>query len=244
MAKAKPTKTTKPRAKKATPRILVIGDTHFPFEHPDYLAFCKKVYDAYDCDRVIHSGDLVDAYGFSFYDTDPGSISLTEELARAAKSIEKWAEVFPKMTITIGNHTKRCAKRLIGSKIPKRLWPTYNEIFGAPKSWKFVENITIGGVYFTHGEEGDARKQCLINQSNTSSCHAHTKMGIEYYSSRSGNILWGIQNGTGIDHSAYAFDYARNFRPAQLGVTVMLDNGRMPIIVPFDPKRWEDQEVR
>ena len=79
---------------------------------------------------------------------------------------------------------------------------------------------------------------------NTSSCHAHTKMGIEFYSSRTGKVIWGMQNGTGIDHSAYVFDYSRHHRPVQMGVSVIIDNGKQPFIIPFDPKRWKEQSIR
>ena len=218
--------------------VLIISDTHFPWNHPNYLEFCKETYERFNCDRIVHIGDVVDAYAFSFYDSNPEAISMTEELSRAEVEIKKWAEAFPKMHITLGNHTKRCAKRLVGAKLPKRLWPSYNKIFGAPKAWKFVEDIEIDGVLYRHGEQGDARKTCLIEQQSVVSGHSHTKMGIDFHTNRKGKKIWGMQVGTGIDWSAYVFDYSRHHKPPQLGAGVVID-GKHPIIVPFNPKDYQ-----
>lgn len=40
--------------------VLVIGDTHIPFAHKNYLEFCKETQKRFKCDRVVHVGDLVD----------------------------------------------------------------------------------------------------------------------------------------------------------------------------------------
>ena len=221
---------------KKTNRVLVISDTHLPWEHPEYLDFCIEQYNRFGCNKVIHIGDLVDAYGFSYFDKIADSISLNEEISEVEKHLRPWVEAFPKVTITTGNHTIRAVRRLMGSGLPKRLWPSLNDVFNVPKSWKFVSNATIDGVYYTHGEEGDARKVCLLNQQSTVSGHSHTKMGIEYYTNRKGEKIWGMQTGTGIDHSAYVFDYARNHKPPQLGCGIVLE-GNTPIIIPFNPKK-------
>ncbi len=218
-------------------RVLVIADTHLPWEHPNYLQFCKDVYKRFKCDTVVHIGDVVDAYGFSFYDKAVDSISLNEELTEVEKHLKPWVKAFPNVTITTGNHTIRAVKRLLGAGLPKRLWPSLNEVFNVPDTWKFVDHVEIDGVYLTHGEQGDARKICLINQQSTVSGHSHTKMGVEYYTNRKGKKIWGMQIGTGIDHDAYVFDYSRNHKPAQLGCGVVLD-GKEPYVIPFDPSDY------
>ena len=40
-------------------RILVIGDTHFPFVHENYFDFIVDTYNRYNCNRVVHIGDLL-----------------------------------------------------------------------------------------------------------------------------------------------------------------------------------------
>ncbi len=224
--------------KKLPSRVLVISDTHIPWEHKDYLKHCKKVYKRFKCNKVVHIGDLVDAYGFSYFDKSADSISLTEEITKVEKHMKPWIKAFPNVTVTIGNHTIRAVRRLVGSGLPKRLWPSMNEVFNVHEGWQFVDHVYIDGTYFTHGEQGDARKLCLSNQANTVSGHAHTKMGIEYHTNRQGEVLWGMQIGTGIDHDAYVFDYAKNHKSPQLGCGVVID-GKEPFIVPFNPKDYE-----
>jgi len=36
--------------------VLVVADTHIPFHHPDYLAFCKRIEKAFNCGIVVHIG--------------------------------------------------------------------------------------------------------------------------------------------------------------------------------------------
>ena len=48
--------------------VLVIGDTHIPFEHPGYLDFCKAVEKEFSCNKVVHVGDLIDNHSINFHD--------------------------------------------------------------------------------------------------------------------------------------------------------------------------------
>lgn len=38
--------------------VLVIGDTHFPFEQKGYLEFCLKIKKEHNCGTIVHIGDL------------------------------------------------------------------------------------------------------------------------------------------------------------------------------------------
>src|SRR5690606_27252541 len=73
-------------------RVLVIGDLHLPFEHKDYLAFCKKVYEDFSCNRVVYIGDIVDTHYSSFHNTDPDGSSAKDELEEAKRSLIPWYE--------------------------------------------------------------------------------------------------------------------------------------------------------
>ena len=41
-------------------RVLVIGDTHCPFDLDTYVDFLEDTYNKYNCNRVVHIGDCVD----------------------------------------------------------------------------------------------------------------------------------------------------------------------------------------
>ena len=63
--------------------------------------------------------------------------------------------------------------------------------------------------------------------------HIHTEAFILYTASLK-DLKWGMQVPTGIDYNSFAFSYAK-FHTAKpiLGCSVVLDNGKQPIIEPM-----------
>ena len=61
-------------------RVLVIGDTHFPFVREDYLPFLVDTYNKYDCDTVVHIGDVVDNHGISYHETEHDAFGVEQEM--------------------------------------------------------------------------------------------------------------------------------------------------------------------
>ena len=60
--------------------VLVIGDTHLPFSHRNYLDFCVEIGKRCKCSQVVHIGDLVDLHSMSFHDSkDPDGFSPGDE---------------------------------------------------------------------------------------------------------------------------------------------------------------------
>lgn len=88
-----------------TKNVLVIGDTHIPFEHKHYLAFCKRIEKEYKCSQVVHIGDLVDNHALSFkYESDPDGHSPKDEISLAKRRLSEWFESFPNVLLCRGNH--------------------------------------------------------------------------------------------------------------------------------------------
>ena len=52
--------------------VLVIGDTHCPAMLDHYPDFLAEIYEAWDCEKVVHIGDLVDFHGISFHTKEFG----------------------------------------------------------------------------------------------------------------------------------------------------------------------------
>ena len=50
--------------------VLVIPDTHFPFEKKGILEHCLRMQRKYDCGTVVHIGDEVDLCGVSQWEKD------------------------------------------------------------------------------------------------------------------------------------------------------------------------------
>lgn len=65
--------------------VLLIGDSHIPYEHRDYLKFCKAVAKKYNCTKFVHVGDEVDNHAISFHDTDPEYKDDNQELITLVK---------------------------------------------------------------------------------------------------------------------------------------------------------------
>ena len=84
-------------------RILVVGDLHEPFTHPDYLDFCKQTYSNYNCNQVIFIGDIIDSHGWSYHEHDPDGMSAGNELNLAIKKVAKWYKAFPVADVMIKN---------------------------------------------------------------------------------------------------------------------------------------------
>ena len=86
--------------------VLVIGDTHLPFELPGYLGFCAKIRDEYKCGTIVHIGDLVDNHAISFHSHDPDGYSPADEMAMVDKKLVNWFNEFPKVSLCRGNHDR------------------------------------------------------------------------------------------------------------------------------------------
>ena len=66
-------------------RVLIIGDTHCPVMLDGYVEFLQETYERYNCDRVVHIGDVVDWAAISYHRT-PLTPSTPEEEFHAAKA--------------------------------------------------------------------------------------------------------------------------------------------------------------
>ena len=64
-------------------RVLAIGDTHCPCMRDGYLEFLLEAYEAWDCDRVVMIGDLVDNCALSFHTKNPRLKDPMRELDEA-----------------------------------------------------------------------------------------------------------------------------------------------------------------
>ena len=65
-------------------RVLILSDTHFPYEKPMYLNWIRKLKAKIKPTNVIHIGDLADFNSLSFFDkspyVDPPAITPAVEL--------------------------------------------------------------------------------------------------------------------------------------------------------------------
>lgn len=194
--------------------ILVIGDTHSPFEKEGYLEFCTDIKEKHKCTRIIHIGDEVDHCAVSNYQTPDGAFSSSKEFEKAKKQLHKWKEVFPIMDLLIGNHTKRPMKQANQAGIPLQMMRTYNEMWDIDKQWKWHDKLVIDETYFTHGTgmSGDRAAIRLATDlgMNVVIGHIHHTANVTYKTNAIGKSLFGMQVGCGVEESKYAFYYAKD----------------------------------
>ena len=201
-------------------RILVIGDIHAPFTLPQYLDFCKDMYARHNCNQVIFIGDIIDNHYASFHTTDPDGMGGGDELDLAIDRIARWYKAFPKADVTIGNHDRIIARKAQTSSIPKRWVRDYSEVLNTP-NWNFIERVVIDDVQYMHGEGGTARTKCKNDMMSTVQGHIHTQAYTEWMVGRNFRVF-GMQVGCGIDCTAYAAAYAKNFKKQAIGCGVVI----------------------
>jgi predicted phosphodiesterase len=207
-------------------RILHIPDTHFPFQHKDYLKFLQFVYKDWGCDTVIHAGDIIDSHSHSRWPKSTKAKGAEDELNLVKKEIQKLAKIFPKMVITIGNHDGRVYSLARSVGIDSSYIKSLSEILELPEGWKFVPKYIKDNILFIHGT-GSGRmateKMVLTFGMNVCHGHLHSSAGISYIMCGD-RQLFGMNSGSLIDSDTYAFEYGKDsaYKSIQ-GVGIIID---------------------
>ena len=213
--------------------VLIIGDTHFPFEREGYLEHCLEIQKKYKCNKVYHIGDVVDNCFSSFHETNPDGHSASDELSMAIDKVKIWADAFPSVKICLGNHDLIINRKAFSSGLSTRWIKGLSEVLECPK-WQFDLEFIDNNILYTHGTgtsgENAAYNKALNKRISVIQGHLHSVANIKYNVSQN-DVLFAMQVGCGVDDKRYAFDYAKAF-PKKFVVScgVVVDNGRLPII--------------
>ena len=218
--------------------VGIIGDTHEPFCHPDYLNFCYETFNKFGCTNIVHIGDEVDNHALSYHEHDPDGFGASKEAELAQKKMEKWYETFPEVKVCVGNHSALPFRKAMTYGIPKRFMKTYEEIWSAPKGWKWEMHWEIDNVIYEHGTGSSGpsghRNRAVANRQSTVVGHSHSFGGVAYMASRN-DLIFGMNVGCGIDIDSYAMAYGKGFpKKPTLGCGIVLDGGRIATFVPMD----------
>lgn len=213
--------------------VLVISDTHLPFEHPDALRFCREIQEKYNCGTVVHIGDIIDNYAISRYDKDPSSMAISAEYEEVLKKLKAWYETFPEVKVCIGNHDARIFRKVALAGLPEGWLKSLKDILGSPERWKYEFTHEHNGVIYTHGTNfsGDMAAVNIAKENRQSTVigHLHTVAGVRYVANRNSNIF-GMSVGCLVDDRTYAFAYGKeNARKSIISCGVVL-NGKIAIV--------------
>jgi len=218
--------------------VLIIGDTHLPFEHKRYLEFCKEIETRCKCGTIVHIGDLVDNHSISYHEHDPDGWSPADEMAETDKHLKEWFKAFPNVMLCRGNHDGLVDRKSKTMGLPRRCFAQFRDIWNLPKGWKDDFEWEIDKVLYKHGT-GASGKYAHIQaaeraRQSTVIGHTHSTLGVEYLAS-SKDCIFAMNAGCGIDRHKYAFNYGKDFpRKPILGCGVVTDNGKYAQVFAMD----------
>lgn len=221
--------------------VGIIGDTHLPFERPDYLNFCIKIFDRCKCKTIVHAGDLVDFHSCSFYEHNPDGKSPADEMLEVDKRLKRWYDAFSDKPVYVckGNHDSLIERRARAFGLPSRTLKTFSNIWNFPLNWQEADSWEFDNVRYMHGTGLTGRnahiKAAELNRQSTVIGHAHCSGGQIAYLCSERDRIFGMNVGCGIDRKLYAFTYGVNIlKKPVLGCGVVTDNGKYVQWFPLD----------
>lgn len=218
--------------------VLVIPDTHLPFEKKHHLEFCLEIQKRVKCGTVVHIGDLVDNHAISYHEHDPDGKSPTDEMKLADKKLKLWFKAFPELYLCMGNHDRMADRKSKTVGLPSRVFKPFRDIWKLPKGWDTDFAFEMYGVIYEHGTgySGDLAhmKAAYNNRQSTVIGHTHSNGAVGYLANEKA-CIFGMNVGCGIDRHTYAFAYGADFKKKPiLGCGVVTDKGRFAQFFPME----------
>ncbi|ALP47744.1 hypothetical protein Ahp1_25 [Aeromonas phage Ahp1] len=227
-------------------RILVIGDLHAPYVHPDALDFLRELKERYNPELVVQIGDEVDNHAISFHDSDPDLKSAGDELEAAKEWLGEFVKVFPEVLVCDSNHGSLVYRKAKAHGLPAAMIRRYRDILfpqGGGEGWSWGEawniNTVLGTVRFVHQASGDAVSHAAHENVNLVAGHEHGKFGVNWAAS-SAKLYFGAYTGCLIDRKSLAFAYGKlALKKPILGAMVITDGcpQHIPMLLDADG-RW------
>ena len=213
-------------------RVLVIGDTHAPAMLDEYPEFLATMYETWDCDRVVHIGDLADFHGISFHAKEFGLQDITKEIDDARAQVAGLVDYFPKVEYLTGTHSALPARQAAQAGLPPSLVKSLPEILDLPTGWKIHprhHDLVIDGVIYRHGDKGRGNQQnaAFLNASlelaSVGQGHYHAQAGVCYGVNQK-TWFFGLQVGCRTDPRSPYLNYSKIYsRRPILGCGIVLD---------------------
>lgn len=222
-------------------RVLIVGDTHAPCMMDGYVDFLCDIRDQWDCDRIVHIGDLVDWASISYH---PKAPSLKNSEAEFELALEQVQELYQALGTDVdwlvGNHDALTERQATDLGLPLQVLKEYDELWGV-SGWNVVPrfgSVTIDGVLYQHGDRGKGGRMAATANAKAEFAsvvqgHLHGQAGVEYYANNNLRVF-GMQVGCGVDYRKAAMDYGVKYNQKPiLGCGVVID-GMTAVFEPMD----------
>ncbi len=226
-----------PRMPLIASKLLVIGDLHIPYQHPDAIDFIIALNRKYKFDLVTSVGDECDFHAISFHDADKDLLSPGHELEASIKELKKLYDEFPRMIIAESNHGSLLTRKMKHHGLPIRALKSYREILEAPIGWEWRFEIQVqfpmGGKCIIHHSYG-ANVLAMSRKRGGSLIqgHHHNSQGIQKWRNAD-EVFFAAFTGCLIDADSLAMAYGRNnLERPMLGCLAVLDGE--PKILPMN----------
>ena len=126
-------------------------------------------------------------------------------------------------------------RKAVAKGFPKAVLKTYNEILEAPKTWRWVNDVTIktlmGPVYFCHGKSGTPGRLASQYGMSCIQGHFHEKAQITYISTPE-KLMFDAHTGCLADDDSLALQYNK-INPRRPIVSIIVVVNGIPQIVPM-----------
>jgi hypothetical protein len=225
-------------------RVLVIGDMHFPYQHPDTVAFLKAINEEYGPDRVIQIGDEIDWHAISFHGADPDLLAPGDELKSAIEKLQPIYQLFPKVDLIESNHGSLVYRKGKVHGLPRSVFKSYREVLQAPKYWNWHFDLTIElangqPCFFHHGKTSDPLKLSQSMGMNAVQGHFHEKFSINYWGNSLG-LYWQAFTGCLVNDHSLAMSYNNtNLKRPIIGSMIIIEGWpRLLPLVMNSKGRW------
>ena len=223
---------------------IVISDLHMPYHHRDSLAFLAAIKDVYDIKIAKNVGDIVDNHGSSFHPIEYGTLSTKEEHDRAVRGVQELYDLFPEMTITLGNHCSMTHRKARECGIPLDHIKDYNDIYGT-QGWKWTDRDYFkvdryNSCLMVHSMSKTTLSNAKTHSHHSIQGHHHGTFGIEYFADTE-VLRWSMTVGCLIDTHAPAFNYSKGYTNNKpiIGCGAIIED--RPVLIPMQLRksgRW------
>ena len=226
--------------------VLIISDTHCPYNHPDLFPFLKAIKKKLlnKDSIIIHIGDEVDNHAISFHDSDQDLPSAGHELQLAIDQLAELRSIFDKMYILESNHGSLAYRKAKHHGVPIRVIKPLQDLYDTP-NWTWHHDLILDTkadlpTYLCHGKASTYNALAKEMGMNAIQGHFHSKFEITYGKTPTVD-RYNMFIGCLIDWKSLAFAYGRNNIPKPILGLGYIDKEGTPSLIKMnlDKKgRW------